>query len=111
MLEFTKLIMLITLMACMAKVSDDLTTLDDESLHAWITAGIAFIDFFMVIITGLVALATLSSNDFPQEFSITMTVFIVVEFVYMLFVYGKVIPGYMKSGKVIQKNKEVIKID
>lgn len=112
MFEFTKLIMLSALMVCMAKVSDDLTALDDDSLHSWITAGIAIIDFFMVIIPGLIlAIITLPSNEFPQEFSITITVFIVVEFVYMLFVYGKVIPGYMSSGKVVPRNKEVIKID
>lgn len=110
MFEIIKLIMLSALMVCMARVSDDLTALDDDSLHAWITAGIAIIDFIMVIITVIVAVAILSSNEFPQEFSITMTVGIVVEFVYMLFAYGKVIPGYMYSGKVVPKTKETIKL-
>ena len=40
-----------------------------------------------------------------------MTVSIIVEFIYMLFVYGKVIPGYMDSGKVVLKTKETIKIN
>lgn len=111
MFEIIKLIMLSALMVCMARVSDNLTALDDDSLHSWITAGIAIIDFIMVIITGIVAVATLSSNEFPQEFSSTMTVFIVVEFIYLLFVYGKVIPRYMDSSKVVPKNKETIKIN
>lgn len=112
MFEFIKLIMLIALMVCMAKVSDDLTALDDDSLHSWITAGIAIIDFFMIIIPGLIlAIITLSSNGFPQGLSNVMTIAIIVEFIYLLFVYGKVIPSYMDSGKVVPKNKETIKIN
>ena len=113
MFELTKLFMLAALMICMVRASDNLTELDNDSLHSWVTAGVAFIDFFVVLITGLILVITASSNDFPQEFSVIMTIAITVEFVYMLFVYGKVIPDY-EGSKVthpINKNKEIIKID
>lgn len=51
------------------------------------------------------------SQDFPQGISSTMTIAIIVEFDYLLFVYCKVIPGYTNSGKAIPKTKDTIKID
>lgn len=112
MFEIIKLCLLVALMFGMLKASYNLCELDMESPHAWTTASIATIDFFMVIIPGLIlAIITLSSNEFPQGFSNVMTLVIIVEFIYLLFVYGKVIPGYMDSDKVVPKNKETIKIN
>lgn len=111
MFEIIKLCLLVALMFGMLKASYNLCELDIESAHAWTTVNIATIDFFMVIIPGLIlAIITLSSNEFPQGFSNVMTIVIIVEFIYLLFVYGKVIPRYMDSGKVVPKNKETIKI-
>lgn len=112
MFEIIKLCLLVALMFGMVNASYNLCELDDESLYAWITLSIACIDFFMVMIPGLIlAIITLSSNEFPQGFSKVMTIAIIVEFIYMLFVYGKVIPRYMDSGKEVPKNKETIKIN
>lgn len=116
MFEIIKLCLLVALMFGMLEASYNLCELDMESSHAWTTASIATsiatIDFFMVIIPGLIlAIITLSSNEFPQGFSNVMTLVIIIEFIYLLFVYGKVIPRYMDSGKVIPKNKETIKIN
>lgn len=70
----------------------------------------SFVNFFLILSTGLTFAFTLASN-FPQWLSNVMTAVIIVEFVYMLFIYGKVIPGYLSSGEVVPKTKDTIKID
>lgn len=109
MFEFIKWLLLIAVTAGTAKATDDLDKLDGESVYSWIAAGIAFIDMFVVIITGIFVF--IASGNFPQDISVMMTIAIVIEFAYMLFIYGKVIPGYTNSGKAIPKTKDTIKIN
>lgn len=111
MFEFIKWLLLVALMAGTAKTSDYLDTLNPESLYSWTAAGIAFIDFFVVMVTGVFVFGMFGSQDFPQGISSTMTIAIIVEFDYLLFVYCKVIPGYTNSGKAIPKTKDTIKIN
>lgn len=112
MFEIIKLCLLAALMLSIVNASMYLEEVDYCSFHQQVTCCIAVLDFFMVMIPGLIlAIITLSSNEFPQGFSNVMTIAIIVEFIYLLFVYGKVIPRYMDSGKVVPKNKETIKIN
>ena len=109
MFEFIKWLLLVALMAGTVKAANDLDEFDSESVYSWITQGIAFVNICLVVITGLFVF--IESDSFPQGISSVMSIAISVEFVYLLFVYGKVIPGYMNSGNVIPKNKETIKIN
>lgn len=109
MFEFIKWLLLIALMVGNVKASDDLDTFNSESLYSWTAAVIAFVDFFVVIITGL--LIFIASDNFPREISDAMTINIIAEFAYLLFIYCKVIPDYTNSGKVIPKTKKTIKIN
>ena len=112
MFEIIKLCLLVALMLSIGNASMYLEEVDYCSFHQQVTCCIAVLDFFMVMIPGLIlAIITLSSNKFPQGFSNVMTAVIIVEFVYMLFVYGKVIPDYLSSGEVVPKTKDTIKID
>lgn len=111
MFEIIKWCLLVALMLGIGNASMYLEEVDYESLHQRVTCGIAVLDCMAVFIVGLITTLTLPSNDFPHELSNVMTIAIIVEFVYMLFVYGKVIPSYMSSGKVVTKNKEAIKIN
>lgn len=111
MFEFIKWLLLIGLYVHMLKAFNNLEELDEDSLYSWVTGCIAFIDFFILIIIGIFSIYTLLSNDFPQELSISMTVAIAVEFIYLLFIYGKVIPSYANSSKAVPKNKKTIKLN
>jgi hypothetical protein len=112
MFEIIKLCLLVALMLGIGNASMYLEEVDYCSFHQQVTCAIAVLDFFMVMIPGLIlAIITLSSNEFPQGFSNVMTLVIIVEFIYLLFVYGKVIPRYIDSGQVVPKNKETIKIN
>lgn len=111
MFEFIKWLLLITLMVGNVKTSDYLDTFNPESLYSWTAASIAFIDFFVLMVTGLFVFGMFGSQDFPQGISVTMTIAIIVEFAYLLFVYCKVIPAYTNSCKVIPKAKDTIKIN
>lgn len=118
MFEIIKWFMLIALLIAMAKASETLETLEtlglltSDVLHDNILVLSALFNFFLLIITGLVFVLTLSSG-FPPVFSNIMTVSISVEFIYLLFVYGKLIPGY--KGLIAERStntaKETIKID
>lgn len=110
MFEVIKWLLLVVLMCIAAKTSNDLDDMTKDILHMNITCFVFVVNFFLILGTGLTFAFTLASN-FPQWLSNVMTAVIIVEFVYMLFVYGKVIPGYTNSGKVIPKNKETIKIN
>lgn len=110
MFEVIKWLLLVVLMCIAAKTSNDLDDMTKDILHMNITCFVFVVNFFLIHGTGLTFAFTLASN-FPQWLSNVMTAVIIVEFVYMLFIYGKVIPGYMNSGKVIPKNKETIKIN
>lgn len=100
------------------KASETLETLENlglltsDVLYDNILVLSALFNFFLLIITGLVFVLTLSSG-FPPVFSNIMTVSISVEFIYLLFVYGKLIPGY--KGLIAERStntaKETIKID
>lgn len=118
MFEIIKWFMLLALFIAMAKTSETLETLKtlglltSDVLHDNILVLSALFNFFLLIITGLVFVLTLSSG-FPPVFSNIMTVSISVEFIYLLFVYGKLIPGY--KGLIAERStntaKETIKID
>ena len=118
MFEIIKWFILIALLIAMAKASETLETLEtlglltSDVLHDNILVLSALFNFFSLIITGLVFVLTLSSG-FPVVFSNIMTVSIIVEFVYLLFIYGKVIPGYkgLIAERSANKTKETIKID
>ena len=94
MFEVIKWLLLVALMCIAAKTSNDLDDMTKDVLHINITC-FAF---------------TLASN-FPQWLSNVMTAVIIVEFVYMLFIHGKVIPSYANSDKIVLKTKDTIKID
>lgn len=118
MFEIIKWFMLLALLIAMAKALETLETLEtlglltSDVLHDNILVLSALFNFFLLIITGLVFVLTLSSG-FPPVFSNIMTVSISVEFIYLLFVYGKLIPGY--KGLIAERStntaKETIKID
>ena len=118
MFEIIKWFMLLALLIAMAKASETLETLENlglltsDVLYDNILVLSALFNFFLLIITGLVFVLTLSSG-FPLVFSNIMTVIISVEFIYLLFVYGKLIPGY--KGLIAERStntaKETIKID
>ena len=118
MFEVIKWFILIALLIAMAKASETLETLEtlglltSDVLYDNILVLSAVFNFFSLIITGLVFVLTLSSG-FPSVFSNIMTVSIIVEFIYLLFVYGKLIPGY--KGLIAERStntaKETIKID
>ena len=118
MFEIIKWFMLLALLIAMAKASETLETLENlglltsDVLYDNILVLSALFNFFLLIITGLVFVLTLSSG-FPSVFSNIMTVSIIVAFIYLLFVYGKVIPGY--KGLIAERStntaKETIKID
>lgn len=118
MFEIIKWFMLLALLIAMAKPSETLETLENlglltsDVLYDNILVLSALFNFFLLIITGLVFVLTLSSG-FPPVFSNIMTVSISVEFIYLLFVYGKLIPGY--KGLIAERStntaKETIKID
>ncbi len=118
MFEIIKWFMLIALLIAMAKASETLETLENlglltsDVLYDNILVLSALFNFFLLIITGLVFVLTLSSG-FPLVFSNVMTVSIIVEFVYMLFVYGKVIPNCedLIVARSTDKTKETIKIN
>ena len=118
MFEIIKWFMLIALLIAMAKASETLETLENiglltsDVLYDNILVLSALFNFFLLIITGLVFVLTLSSG-FPSVFSNIMTVIIIVEFMYLLFVYGKVIPGYkgLIAERSTNKTKETIKIN
>lgn len=115
MFEIIKWFMLIALLIAMAKASETLETLGlltSDVLYDNILVLSALFNFFSLIITGLVFVLTLSSG-FPVVFSNIMTVSIIVEFIYLLFVYGKLIPGYkgLIAERSTNKTKETIKID
>lgn len=118
MFEIIKWFMLIALLIAMAKASETLETLENlglltsDVLYDNILVLSALFNFFLLIITGLVFVLTLSSG-FPSVFSNIMTVSIIVEFMYLLFVYGKLIPGYkgLITERSTNKTKETIKID
>lgn len=118
MFEIIKWFMLLALLIAMAKASETLETLKNlrlltsDVLYDNILVLSALFNFFSSIITGVVFVLTLSSG-FPSVFSNIMTVSIIVEFIYLLFVYGKLIPGY--KGLIAERStntaKETIKID
>ena len=118
MFEIIKWFMLLVLLIAMAKASETLETLEtlglltSDVLHDNILVLSALFNFFLLIITGLVFVLTLSSG-FPSVFSNIMTVSIIVEFIYLLFVYGKLIPGYkgLIAERSTNKTKATIKID
>lgn len=118
MFEIIKWFMLIALLIAMAKALETLETLEtlglltSDVLHDNILVLSALFNFFLLIITGLVFVLTLSSG-FPLVFSNIMTVSIIVEFIYLLFVYGKLIPVYkgLIAERSTNKTKETIKID
>ena len=110
MFEVIKWLLLVVLMCIAAKTSNDLDDMTKDVLHMNITGFVAVVNFFLIPSTGLTFAFTLASN-FPQWLSNVMTAVIIVEFVYMLFIYGKVIPGYLSSGEVVPKTKDTIKID
>ena len=118
MFEIIKWLMLIALLIAMAKALETFETMEtlglltSEVLHNNILVLSAFFNFFLLIITGPVFVLTLSSG-FPLVFSNIMTVSIIVEFVYMLFVYGKVIPACegLIAERPTNKTKETIKIN
>ena len=112
MFEIIKWFMLLAQLIAMAKASEALGFLASDVLYDNILVLSALFNFFLLIITGLVFVLTLSSG-FPSVFSNIMTVSIIVEFMYLLFVYGKVIPGYkgLIAERSTNKTKETIKID
>lgn len=118
MFEIIKWLMLIALLIAMAKALETLEVLEtlglltSEVLHDNILVLSALFNFFLLIITGLVFVLTLSSG-FPLVFSNIMTVSIIAEFVYMLFVYGKLIPDCegLIVARSTNKTKETIKIN
>lgn len=110
MFEVIKWLLLVVLMCIAAKTSNDLDDMTKDVLHMNITCFVVVVNFFLILGTGLTFAFTLASN-FPQWLSNAMTAAIIVEFVYMLFIYGKVIPGYLSSGEVVPKTKDTIKID
>lgn len=118
MFEIIKWFILIALLIAMAKASETFQKLEtlglltSDVLYDNILVLSALFNFFSLIITGLVFVLTLSSG-FPSVFSNLMTVSIIVEFVYLLFIYGKVIPGYkgLIAERSTNKTKETIKID
>lgn len=118
MFEIIKWFMLFALLIAMAKASETLEVLETlgllarDALHDNILVLSALFNFFLLIITGLVFVLTLSSG-FPLVFSNIMTVSIIVEFIYLLFVYGKLIPGYkgLIAERSTNKTKATIKID
>ena len=118
MFEIIKWFMLIALLIAMAKASETsevlktLGLLARDALHDNILILSALFNFCTLIITGLVFVLTLSSG-FPSVLSNIMTVSIIVEFIYLLFVYGKVIPGYkgLMVARSTNKTKETIKIN
>lgn len=111
MFEFIKWLLLVALMAGIGDAAMNLEKFDAELFHSCATTVIALVDLLLVVIIGLITVCTVPSGNFPQEISDGVTIIIIVEFIYMLFVYGKVIPGYTNSDIVIPKNKETIKID
>ena len=112
MFEIIKWFMLLALLIAMAKALETLGLLTSDVLYDNILVLSALFNFFLLIITGLVFVLTLSSG-FPSVFSNIMTVSIIVEFMYLLFVYGKVIPGYkgLMVARSTNKTKETIKIN
>ena len=110
MFEVIKWLLLVALMCIAAKTSNDLDDMTKDVLHINITCFAFIVNFFLILGTGLTFAFTLASN-FPQWLSNVMTAVIIVECVYMLFIYGKAIPGYANSDKIVLKNKETIKID
>ena len=112
MFEIIKWSMLLALLIAMAKASETLGLLTSDVLYDNILVLSALFNFFLLIIIGLVFVLTLSSG-FPSVFSNIMTVSIIVEFMYLLFVYGKVIPGYkgLMVARSTNKTKETIKIN
>ena len=110
MFEVIKWLLLVVLMCIAAKTSNDLDDMTKDVLHMNITCFVVVVNFFLILSTGLTFAFTLASN-FPQWLSNVMTAVIIVEFVYMLFIYGKVIPDYLNSGEVVPKTKDTIKID
>lgn len=121
MFEIIKWFMLIALLIAMAKASEILETLEaletlglltSKVLHANILFLSVIFNFFLLIITGLVFVITLSSG-FPLVFSNIMTVSIIAEFIHMLFVYGKVILDCesLIVARSTDKTKETIKIN
>ena len=112
MFEVIKWFILIALLIAMAKASETLELLTSDVLHDNILVLSAVFNFFALIITGPVFVLTLSSG-FPLVFSNIMTVSIIVEFMYLLFIYGKVIPDRkgLIAARLTNKTKETIKID
>lgn len=110
MFEVIKWLLLVVLMCIAAKTSNDLDDMTKDVLHMNITCFVVVVNFFLILSTGLTFAFTLASN-FPQWLSNVMTAVIIVEFVYMLFIYGKVFPDYLSSGEVVPKTKDTIKID
>ena len=110
MFEVIKWLLLVVLMCIAAKTSNDLDDMTKNALHINISLCIAGFTFYLILGTGLTFAFTLASN-FPRWLSNVMTVVIVIEFAYLLFVYCKVIPGYTSSSKVIPRTKETIKIN
>lgn len=113
MFEIIKWLLLVALMLGIGNASMYLEEVDYGSFHQQVTCGIAVLDCMAVFIIGLITFCTvaMSSDGLPHELSNVLTIIIIVEFIYLLFVYGKVIPSYMDSGKVVPKNKETIKIN
>lgn len=118
MFEIIKWFMLLALLIAMARASETFQKLEtlglltSDVLYDNILVLSVLFNFFSLIITGLVFVLTLSSG-FPSVFSNIMTASIIVEFVYLLFIYGKVIPGYkgLIAERSTNKTKETIKID
>ena len=105
-----KWLLLVALTCITVKTLNDLDSMTNDALHTNISCLIVVFDFFLILGTGMTFAFTLVSN-FPQWLSGIMTVVIIVEFIYMLFVYGKIIPGYLNSDEVVPKTKETIKIN
>lgn len=110
MFEVIKWLLLVVLMCIAGKTAHDLEFKTKDVLHSNILCLITVANFFLIFVTGMTLAFTLLSG-FPQWLSNIITAIIIVEFVYMLFVHGKVIPGYTNSDKVVLKNKETIKIN
>ena len=110
MFEVIKWLLLSVLTVITGKTSNDLDDMTKDVVHMNITCIVVVVNFFLILGTGLTFAFTLASN-FPQWLSNVITVVIIIEFVYVLFVYGKVIPGYTSSGEVVPKIKDTIKID
>lgn len=110
MFEVIKWLLLVVLLIVAGISSNDLDDMTNDALHMNILYLIVVFNVFLIINTGLTFAVTLVSN-FPQWMSNVMTIVVIAEFIYILFIYGKVIPGYLNSEEIVPKTKETIKID